>query len=317
MFGFLVVLLSSVCFCFQNLIVRILFNQYELLGLVRVGGYVTPTLQHSFLLMFMRMLVVVPLMALLATQIYPATWKDIAQLTQIRNSEHRQLLLQSLGCGVLMFLYLALIYISIGTIPTGIAITLFFTYPVFTAMFSWQLFGDRPTPLRWLVIGLVLIGSFLTMPHANMVSDRSSLIGVVTGIASGITYAFYTVFAQKSFEKIHPVPFTWLSFATALGLSGVSLLLLPIHDAQIAWTPMWIGAMLSAIATFGGHLLNNFGIRLIGATSASVVATSNPALTVILAWFAIQETLNNLQIFGVVVVTLSVGLLSRELRSTK
>jgi drug/metabolite transporter (DMT)-like permease len=88
-----------------------------------------------------------------------------------------------------------------------------------------------------------------------------------------------------------------------------------VHEAQLAWLPLWIGGLLSAIATFAGHLLNNFGIRLIGATSASMISASNPALTATLAWLTIQETLNGLQLIGVVIVTLSVALLSREHRS--
>jgi drug/metabolite transporter (DMT)-like permease len=46
-----------------------------------------------------------------------------------------------------------------------------------------------------------------------------------------------------------------------------------------------------------------------------MIGASNPALTVILAWLTIQETLNSLQLVGVVIVTLSVALLSREHRS--
>jgi len=186
--GFLIVLLSSFFFCFQNVIVRVLFHEHAILGLFRTGGFVTPTLQNSFLLMFMRMLLVVPLMAFLAPKLYPSTWKDLGQL---RNLEQRKLLVQSVGCGFLMFLYLALLYISIGMIPTGIAMTLFFTYPVFTALFSWRLFGDRPTLLRWSVMGLVFLGSSLTIRHVNATTDGNISIGLTTGIASGITYALY------------------------------------------------------------------------------------------------------------------------------
>ncbi|MEO0489834.1 MAG: transporter, partial [Cyanobacteria bacterium J06659_2] len=38
---------------------------------------------------------------------------------------------------------------------------------------------------------------------------------------------------------------------------------------------------------------------------------SNPALTVVLAWITIQETLGSIQILGVVLVTFCVILLSR------
>lgn len=316
MLGFLIVLLSSCFFCFQNVIVRILFSEHTLLGLVHTGGFVTPTLPNSFLLMFMRTLLVVPLMAAVATKLYPATWQEIAQL---RAANQRGLLWQAIGCGLLMFLYLALLYIAIGLIPTGIALTLFFTYPVFTALFSWGWLGDRPTRLRWAVMGLVLLGSFLTMPQVS--TTPNSTIGIVTGLASGVTYALYTVFAQKSFEQLHPVPFTWVSFAITLVLSSISLLVWHnsnlLTDTALPWLPLWIGGLLSAIFTFVGHLLNNFGIRLIGATSAAMVAASNPALTVVLAWFAIQETLSGVQLVGVAIVSLSIALLARERRSPK
>ncbi|MDX2215818.1 MAG: DMT family transporter [Oculatellaceae cyanobacterium bins.114] len=314
MLGFLIVLLSSFFFCFQNVIVRVLFNEYAIFGVFQTGGFVTPTLQHSFLLMFMRMVLVVPLMGMIASKLYPPTWKELGQLRQI---EQRSLLLRSLGCGLLMFLYLASLYISLGMIAAGISMTLFFTYPVFTALFAWRWFGDRPTVLRWSVMGFVFIGSSLTLSHVGATTGSNTWIGILTGLAAGVIYALYTVFAQKSFEKLHPVPFTWLSFATTLVLSGVSLFLWHGQDAQLAWTPMWIGGLLSALFTFAGHLLNNLGIRLIGATSTAMVAATNPALTVVLAWVAIQETLSGLQMLGVVIVTLSVAALSREHRSPR
>lgn len=314
MFGFLIVLLSSVVFCIQNVIVRVLFNKYSVFGIWQIGGYVTPTLQHSFLLLFMRMLLAVPLMALLVSQLHPSTWKEIQQL---RRPEQRPLLLQSLGGGLLMFLYLALLYISLGMVPAGIAMALFFTYPVFTALFAWRWFGNRPSLLCWAVMGFVFLGSSLTMPHLSAATDRQSWIGIIAGVTSGVTYAMYTVVAQKSFEKLHPFPYTWISFATALVLSGISLLLWHNQETSIPWLPLWIGGLLSAIVTFSGHLMNNLGIGQIGATSASIIGATNPALTALLAWLTIQETLNGLQVFGVLIVTMSVALLSREAKTVK
>jgi drug/metabolite transporter (DMT)-like permease len=312
--GFLIVLLSSVCFCFQNVIVRVLFHEYPLFGVFQTGGFVTPTLHSSFLLMFMRMLWGVPMMAFLSPKLYPATWKEIGRL---RHPEQRTLLWQSLGCGGLMFLYLALLYVAIGLIPTGIALTLFFVYPAFTALFAWRWFGDRPTLFRWGIMGLVLLGSVLTLPPLNArTAEGNPGLGIVTAIASGITYALYTVIAQKSVETLHPVPFTWLSFAATLVLSAVSLLLWggfsSGQEADLAWVPLWIGGLLSAIATFSGHLLNNIGIHRIGAATASMLGATNPALTVILAWLMIQETLSGWQIAGVAIVTFSVAMLGRE-----
>ncbi|MGD1701445.1 DMT family transporter [Dapis sp. BLCC M229] len=311
MFGFIIVLLASFCFCFQNVIVRILFNEQIIWGIFETGGFVIPNLQNSFLLMFMRMVLVVPLMASFAAKLYPLTWQDIRALG---NNEARPILGRSLLGGVLMFLYLALLYLSIGLIQTGIALTLFFTYPIFTSLFSWVFLGIPPTRFRWMIMVVVLVGTFLTIPYTQTTSDSYNGIGVIFGIASGLTYALYTVNAQKSFEGIHPVPFTWISFATALGLSATSLLIWQGDNSDLNWTPMWVGGFFSAIVTLSGHLMFNYGIKLIGATTAATISATNPCLTAILAWLTIQETINGLQILGIVIVTVGILLLSQEHR---
>ncbi|GGA04136.1 hypothetical protein CYANOKiyG1_16430 [Okeania sp. KiyG1] len=212
-----------------------------------------------------------------------------------------------------MFLYLALLYVSIGSIETGVALTLFFTYPMFTSLFSWLLLGIPPTRFRWMVMIVVLVGTFLTIPYSQTASDSYNAVGVIFGIGSGLTYALYTVNAQKSFETLHPVPFTWISFATALGLSACSLFIWQ-GSSGLNWTSLWIGGFFSAIVTLAGHLMFNYGISLIGATSAATIGATNPSLTAILAWLTIQETLNSLQLLGIVIVTLGVLLLSQEHR---
>lgn len=310
--GFLIVLGASFFFCFQNVIVRVLFNESSILGLFNTGGFVEPTLQNSFLLLFMRTVLGVPLMAIPLSRLYGNTWDEIGQL---KSPKQRRLLIHALIGGLLMFLYLALLYLSVGLIPTGIALTLFFTYPVFTALLSWKLLNSAPSRYRWIVMGVVLLGSILTIPRTSDEISHSSWLGVALGIAAGLTYALYSVNAQKSFESMHPVPFTWISFTTAMVLSGICLLVVYKPTANLPWTALWIGGLLSAIATSVGHLMNNVGIRAIGATSAAMIGATNPALTALLAWIAIQENLNAIQTVGILIVTLSIAALSREPQS--
>jgi drug/metabolite transporter (DMT)-like permease len=308
--GILTVLLSSFVLSFHNITVRVLFSEHLVLGLFLLGGYVKPDLQNSFLLMFMRMLLVVPLMASLAIKLYPSAFKEFQDLF---TRQRRHILLQALSCGVLMFVYIALLYIAIGLIPTGIAMTLFFTYPVFTALLSWKFFGQRLTLFRWLVMGIIMVGCVLTIPQSSA-SDPSHVIaiGILASVSSGIVYAFYCIIAQKCLENLHPVPFTWISFAFTLLLSGVSLMFWPVPTTQLEWTPLWIGSIFSGLITFIGHTLNNMGIRMIGATTASIIGSSSPALTAIIAWATISETLNLTQSLGISIVTFGIALLSGE-----
>lgn len=309
MLGFFLVLSAAVFFCFQNVIVRVLFTQQNLLGIWPTGGFVTPTLYHSLLLLFLRMALVVPLMAVVAPRLYPPTWKQLANLY---NKSQWLLLGRSLLAGFLMFGYLVLLYIAVGLIPTGIALTLFFTYPVFTALLTWYFFGDRPTYGGVLIMVLILLGGILTLPQQNF-SVAQGGGGIILAIASGGAYAAYTVLAQSCVKTLHPVPFTGMSFSTTLVLAAFSIFFWPGPHGDLPWLALWLGGLCSAVVTFLGHLLNNYGIRVIGASRAAMIGASNPALTCVLAWLTIAEHLTPVQISGVILVTLSVALLSRQL----
>jgi len=306
--GFGLVLLSSVFFCIQNVVVRILFAEQPLIGVGMTGGFLAPTLHNSFLLLLLRMLLAVPLMSLLITRLHPAIWQDVRTLSL---PGERRALGHAIAGGLLMFTYLALLYVSIGLIATAIALTLFFTFPIFTALLSWRFLGQRPSAMQWGIMGCIMAGSALTIP-AEQWTGGGNLWGVVLGIASGIAYATYTVNAQKAFEVLHPLTYTWLSFALTLLFSAGCLLVWPIADLQdLAWTPIWMWSLVSGIVTFSGHMLYNSGIKHIGATLAAMLGSANPALTVVLAWVAIRETLATVQLLGVGIVTASVASLSR------
>ena len=307
MLGYGLVLLAGLCFTLQNVIVRVLFNQVDLFGRLSTGGFVAANLPNSFLLLFMRTAVGVPLMAILLPTLYPKTWSDIRQLGH--RSQRPQLKLALAG-GLLMFLYLALLYVAIGQIATGIALTLFFTFPVFTALFSWIWFGTPPSWFQGGIMVLIFLGSWLTLPHQASATVESWL-GVIFGLASGVTYALYTVVAQKSFEHFHPVPFTWISF----GLNPGVVRRLVCWSGMARWNPYpgrpcGLGdcclrfppslAICSTTSVFAWW----------GLTAAALLGAANPAFTALFAWISLQEQLSTLQIMGIGLVVTSVAALS-------
>lgn len=162
-------------------------------------------------------------------------------------------------------------------------------------------------------MSIILVGGVLTIPqYKASYSSHTITIGICASVMAGIVCAFYNVIAQKCLERFHPVPFTWISFALTLLLSGVSLLFFSPPITQLDWTPMWIGSIFSGLMSFIGHILNNLGIRMIGANTASIVGSSSPALTALVAWVTISETLNVIQSVGIGIVTLGIALLSGE-----
>ncbi|MDB9494484.1 DMT family transporter [Spirulina major CS-329] len=306
MSGISIVLLAALCFCAQNVTVRILFNTSSVFGWEGVGGFVEPSLANSFLLLALRMVWVVPVLSVVSLRLYPPLWGAIAQL---RHPQHRRLRGKAIAGGGLMFLYLALLYISIGLIPTGIALILFFLYPLFTLILTTILGQQAPTPVQLAVMVMMLTGTALTLSPSGMNAVPHQGLGMICGVAAGLAYAGYTLVGQQSFQELHPIPFTWLSFAITLLLAALFLPFTLDLPPDVHWLGLWVGSLISALATLIGHVLQNLGIRQIGANQTALIGSSNPTLTLILAWVAIGESLTWIQVLGVVVVTLGIIIL--------
>ena len=124
--GLVLALSSAVVLSLFNICLRILIksrNPRVIFGLFEVPGVVTPGFGNSLLILLMRLIVVMALMPILATFLYPSVWKDIRRLFQ---SGDRALWSKVLGSAFFLFLSQILIYLAIGNIPAGIAITIFF-----------------------------------------------------------------------------------------------------------------------------------------------------------------------------------------------
>lgn len=315
--GLWLVILSTVALSIHNVIVRIIIGApTNVFGLFSVGGFIQPNLGNSLLILWMRMLVVLPLMVALAGIIYPPVWKDIKRLLLDRD---RRPLLNVMSSGGFLFLSQVLIYIAIGQIGPGVAVTILFMYPLVTVPLAWWLFGDRPTHVRIGVMVTILLGVIFTaLPSLSRTNEVSSG-GVFIAALSGVAFAFYLVFMQLGFKKLHPVPVSLVQFLTILLLSSVSLCLplpLGVSVAPDERGGLLVGGLVLGALTLVGYLSNNFGVRLMGAARASIVASSGPVITAVLAAVILHSRLEQVQIFGILLVTIGVTALSLERMQT-
>jgi len=309
--GVAVVLISSLMFSFQNVVVRVLLKQQNIFGVFKIGGFISPSPGNSLLILLGRMLIVAPVMAfLVAPLFYKNTWGDIKHLGQ--KSQFGRLL-SVISSGFFLFLSQFFIYIALGNISTGVATTIFFIYPTITILLAWLIFRDKPTFLLILATISIYIGGFLTIPSFTAGAKGNVNVGVLSAIASGIAFAGYVVLIKVS--RLHPIPFSVLNFTTILFLSAGFL---PFFQPQVRPTmylPLLIGTIVLAGTSLSGYLLTNIGVPMIGPALASVVSASGPALTAILAFLIIQENLQLYQILGVVLVTVWViGISAQNLK---
>lgn len=331
--GFILVALSAIASALYNVAIRAMFfPKSQILGVFDVQQLIPPTLGNCLLILMLRMVVVVPLMLVLAPIMHPRIWQDIQALVDsVRNHRHspnatanpitKAVLILSLISGFFLFLSQVLIYFAIGQIATGMAISLFFIYPIISGFLVWLLFKsdkerERPTLFRVSAVACICFGELLVLGTNSTASVNTSM-GSAAALASGVTFAVYIVLTRICAARLHPVSFTLLNFTTMLVLCFVGLILpLPANaGVQVNTTNLLelvLTAFILGVLTLFGYVLNNIGVRKLGASRSAIIGACVPALTVIFAGFIIQEGLEILQLIGVLIVTIGAAAMSLE-----
>jgi len=326
--GFLLICLSTVVSSLYNVAIKaIFFTASNPLGGLPTQQLIFPTLGNIFLILMLRLLVVVPLMLLLSPILHPPIWQELENLfaslranaTPAQNKTKQSLFLSVIS-GCLLFLSQVFIYIAIGEVTTGIAIALFFIYPVMSVFLSWVLFQERPNLMVTGAMAAIFCGELLVLGSQSVGVNNTSL-GSTTAILSGIAFAIYVILTRicATKLKLHPVSLTSINFTTMLLLSFICLIIplpsnlgLAISSSNIL--ELVLSAFILGVLTLCGYLFNNFGIRNLGTPVSSLIGATVPILTVIFAGVMLQESLNIAQVIGVILVT--VGAASISLKKT-
>ncbi|MBW4467638.1 MAG: EamA family transporter [Pegethrix bostrychoides GSE-TBD4-15B] len=298
--GLSFVLLSTVVMSLHYVGVGILGNSSQLFGQQAIGGYLSLAgFSNAALLLWIRMLVVVPLLLWLSSQIYPATLRDLRAFTQ---SGDRRGLWGVLISGTFLFLSQVLLYLAIGKIGPGAAIATLFVYPVGVLLLNWMLFAERLTLNRLGIMLAIVLGMSLTV--SPLLAAESG--GILGALLAALAFTFYLISMQLTARKLHPVPVSLVQFASMFVLSSLSLIVMGIKGS-VNWSGLLVGGVILGLLTVGSYALNHFGVRAIGAARSSIIAASTPAVTALLAFFLVPgalTTLSIVQIAGILLVTL-------------
>jgi len=307
-----------------NVSIKVILSSRQILpwlgGGIEWGGIISPSVGNSILILLFRMIVVLALMPTIAARLFPQ-WPD--QLREFLQPHNRTLQYQVFGSGLGLFLSQLLIYVALGQLPTAVAITMFFIFPIATVLGAWALFGAKPTAMR---LGILLVIFFGVAMSNNLSAgaDSSNLaLGSACAIGSGLAFAGYVLLTQACGKRLHPISFSIANFSVVLVLSLAGCLLSVLFGALLpaGWSPsipegqfgalfascLWLGLL-----TLVSYVLNNFAIRYAGASLASIVGATGPVLTGLFAAIAIGEKLTGQQILGMFIVTFGVVSLSLE-----
>lgn len=206
-------------------------------------------------------------------------------------------LLGAIGYSGAAFFY----FTAIENMSTGVAIVVWYIYPVFVVLIGWAVFKTKPK--RQTIFSLIsaMIGVAITAGQPG----NATTIGVILVLLSSLTYTFYTLSGSHAFKKTDlytGVTIVMTGAATTFWLYWLlapsSLPVLFPHRAS-GW--VWIG-VLAVFSTVLGTSTLFAGLKILGPNTTSVVNTVEPVLNIAAGILFLNEVFSLQQGVGAVFV---------------
>ena len=203
-----------------------------------------------------------------------------------------------------------LLYLSYNYIPTGLATTLHFVYPLVIVLLSAIIYHEKMSRSTLCSVLFVTIGIFM---FSNL-SIKVSKIGVIFALLSGVLYSFYVIYIDRS--GLDRMDYIVLTFYTMAFMSVTILIFgLIVDGISFGFTPIsWsFATIISLITTLGAMPLLQLGIRYEGASTAGIISTVEPITTIVIGAAFLGEIIGTGQIIGGALVVFGVFLSQRPL----
>ena len=213
--------------------------------------------------------------------------------------------------GLMQAIFNSLWTISVSLNGAAVATVLAYCSAGFTALLGWWLLKEDLGWAKILAVSLSLGGCVLVSGALDPAAWRANLLGILTGILSGLFFAIYTLMGRSAAKRgLNP----WTTLLYTFGLAAVYLLVLNLMPGKflpgMAARPadlLWLGKsiagwgvlfLLAAGPTLGGFGLYNMSLTYLPSSVVNLIATLEPAFTAVIAYFLLGERLTPVQIAG-------------------
>lgn len=205
-----------------------------------------------------------------------------------------------------------LFYLALQRMNAGIASMLLFTHPVLVCLYFMATKTKKITVTSNLALLSAFLGSIMVINLFNIDITKTPLAGLGFGILSSAAYAFYNIYADIKLKDFEPLVIT---FYTTLTILVVTLILRPgFFRFEFVMTAELL-LYICELAVVSGILPIIFlysGINMVGADKASIVATSELPITILMSFFVLGERMGPVQLAGILLIMCSIAILQYE-----
>lgn len=217
--------------------------------------------------------------------------------------------------GFILALFNSVWTLSVALNGAAVATVLAYCSGAFTALLGWWILKERLDWGKGLTILLTLSGCALVSGALDPAAWRVNLLGILTGILSGLLYAVYSLMGRSA---SHRGLDSWTTLFYIFGFATVFLFLgnmipglhLPGGITRMSdfmwlgnsWTGWSILFLLAAGPTLLGFGLYNKALTILPSSVTNLIVTTEPVFTTIIAYVFLGERFTWVQAAGSVLV---------------
>jgi drug/metabolite transporter (DMT)-like permease len=199
-------------------------------------------------------------------------------------------------------------FAALERIDASLLSLLLYTFPAMVAVAAVVMGRERLDALRLVALGLALAGLVLVVAGAG--TGTLDPVGAALGLGAAVVYSTYILVSERVVERVRPLVLAALvSTGAAVTLTVGSALLGQLRPGDLTAAGWGWLACLAVVSTVAAIGLFFAGLQRVGPTTASILSTVEPLVTVLLAYLVFGETLLAIQLAGGALVLAAVVVL--------
>ena len=200
-------------------------------------------------------------------------------------------------------------FAALERIDVSLLSLLLYTFPAIVAIAAVVLGRERLDGRRLAALALTSAGLVMVVGGAG--TGALDPLGAALGLGAAVVYSTYILVSQGIAGRLSPFLLSALVCSgAAMSLTAGSSLLGELRPGDVTTAGWGWLAGIAVVSTVAAIALFFGGLRRAGPTTASILATVEPVVTVVLAFIIFGETLGALQIAGGALVLAAVLALS-------
>jgi drug/metabolite transporter (DMT)-like permease len=183
----------------------------------------------------------------------------------------------------------------------GKAAILAYTYPIWIALLSWPLLGDR-LPVRS-IVGVALAAAGLGFILAP-IDLGNGLLSKAFALLTAVDWAFAAIYTKRMRARYEVDLLSLVAWQTLYGAIPLVIIALLVPNQAVRLTPsfLWSIAYIAIAGTAIGQLLWLFALSRLQAAAAGLASLLTPVITLFAAWLQLGERPSTAESIGVALI---------------